>query len=161
MQYNLDNQLERSVAWVKFAETKNGAAIGLLGAAFVSICNKEVWGSGLSGKLLVVLLAIQLLILICSFVPRFSSPLLRRKNVEDMNFHYYGDIAQVPLFEFRERLAAAYQDLDKNSRLFLDATHQIHVNCEIAMVKFLLFKCTCYLTLLSGIFFFLNRWGII
>ena len=158
MSYNLDHQLERSVGWVKFAEAKNGAAIGLIGTAFVSCCNKAVWVDSLSGKLLFAVLTIQLLLLICSFVPRFSSPWLRKKNVKDVNFHYYGDIAHVSLFEFRERLAVAYQDLEKDSRLFLDVTHQIHVNCEIAMVKFLLFKYTCYLMPLSGFFFFLNCW---
>lgn len=159
--YDLDEQLERAVAWVKFAEAKNGVALGLLGSAFVAFCNKDAWAGSLSGKFLVVVLAIQLLLLIISFVPRFSSPFLRKKNVKDVNFHYYGDIARVSLFEFRERLAAAYQDLDKDSRRFLDVTHQIHINCEIAMVKFLLFKHTCYLTFLAGIFFFLNRWGIV
>lgn len=161
MLYDLDDQLERSVGWVKFAEAKNGVAIGFIGTAFVSCCSKAVWTNSLSGKLLLAVLTIQLLLLIISFVPRFSSPFLRKKNVKDVNFHYYGDIARVSLFEFRERLAAAYQDLDKDSRHFLDVTHQIHINCEIAMVKFLLFKYTCYLTLLAGIFFFLNRWGII
>lgn len=161
MLYDLDDQLERSVGWVKFAEAKNGVAIGFIGTAFVSCCSKAVWTNSLSGKLLLAVLTIQLLLLIISFVPRFSSPFLRKKNVKDVNFHYYGDIARVSLFEFRERLAAAYQDLDKDSRHFLDVTHQIHINCEIAMVKFLLFKYTCYLTLLAGIFFFLNCWGII
>jgi hypothetical protein len=159
--YDLDHQLERSVGWVKFAEAKNGVAIGFIGTAFVSCCSKPVWENSLSGKLLIVVLTIQLLLLISSFIPRFSSPLLRKKCVKDFNFHYYGNIAQVSLFEFRERIVAAYQDLEKNSKYFLDVTHQIHVNCEIAMVKFILFKYTCYLTLLSGIFFFMNRWGII
>ena len=159
--YDLDEQLERAVAWVKFAETKNGAAIGLLGAAFVSFCNRNVWCTSLSGKILIILLTIQLLLLISSFVPRFSSPFLRKKNVKDMNFHYYGNIAEVSLYEYRERLATAYQELDKNSRHFKDVTQQIHINCEIAMVKFILFKITCYLTVLSGVLLFLNRWGIL
>lgn len=159
--YDLDKQLERAVAWVKFAEAKNGVALGALGAAFVTFCSKDVWSSSLSGKFLIILLTIQMLLLISSFVPRFSSPFLRKKNVEDVNFHYYGDIAYVSLFEYRERLVAAYQCFDKNSRHFKDVTQQIHVNCEIAMVKFILFKITCYLTILSGILFFLNRWGIV
>ena len=158
--YDLDGQLERAVAWVKFAEAKNGVAIGFIGTAFVSCCSKAVWTNSLSGKLLLAVLTIQLLLLIVSFVPRFSSPFLRKKNVKDVNFHYYGDIAEVSLFEYRERLTAAYQELDKDSRHFKDVTHQIHINCEIAMVKFIFFKYTCYLTFISGVLFFLNRWGI-
>ena len=159
--YDLDQQLERAVAWVKFAEAKNGVALGLLGSAFVAFCNKDAWNSGLSGMFLIIVLAIQLLLLISSFVPRFSSPFLRKREVSDVNFHYYGDIAHVSLFEFRKRLVAAYQGFDENARHFKDVTHQIHINCEIAMVKFILFKITCFLTVLSGILFILNRWGIL
>ena len=57
--YDLDEQLERSVEWVKYAETKNAVAIGLLGAAFIGACNPDMWAT-VCGKILVVFSAIQL-----------------------------------------------------------------------------------------------------
>lgn len=159
--YNLDHQLERAVGWVKYAEAKNAVAIGLIGSAFVYCCNKDCWDGSWSGKALIISLTIQLLLLICSFIPRFSSPILRKKNLTSINFHYYGEISLVSLFEYREKLAAAYPELNKCSRYFQDVTHQIHVNCEIAMVKFILFKYTGYLTIISGIFFVINKWSVV
>lgn len=153
--YNLDNQLERSVEWVKYAETKNAIAIGLLGAAFIDVCKIETWAS-VCGKILIISLAIQLVLLVCSFIPRFSSPLCLKRNLAEMNFHYYGDISKVSLDEFRSKLKEAYPELANTSKHFKDVTHQIHINCEIAMAKFKFFKCVCYLMFVSGLSFVLK-----
>ena len=153
--YDLDRQLERSVEWVKFAETKNAVAIGLLGAAFVETCKPCVLTSA-CGVVLVVSLALQLILLICSFIPRFSSPLCLKRNKAELNFHYYGDISSVSLDEFRAKLKKVYPDLDETSKYFNDVTHQIHINCEIAMAKFNFFKWVCRLMFVSGLSFILK-----
>lgn len=153
--YNLDNQLERSVEWVKYAETKNAIAIGLLGAAFIEVCKIETWAS-VCGKILIISLAIQLVLLVCSFIPRFSSPLCLKRNQAEMNFHYYGDISKVSLDEYRSKLKDAYPELVNTSKHFKDVTHQIHINCEIAMAKFKFFKGVCYLMFVSGLSFILK-----
>ncbi len=153
--YNLDNQLERSVEWVKYAETKNAIAIGLLGAAFIDICKIETWAS-VCGKILIFSLAIQLILLVCSFIPRFSSPLCLKRNKTEMNFHYYGDISSVSLDEYRSKLKEAYPELAHTSKYFKDVTHQVHINCEIAMAKFKFFKIVCYLMFVSGLSFVLK-----
>lgn len=153
--YNLDEQLERSVEWVKYAETKNAVAIGLIGAAFVEICNSDKWNT-VCGRILVATLAIQLLFLVFSFIPRFSSPLIIKKKKDELNFHYYGDVSSVSLFEYQTKLKNAYPMLDETSKYFKDVTHQIHINCEIAMIKFWFFKWVCFLTLVSGVSYILN-----
>ena len=153
--YNLDNQLERSVEWVKYAEAKNAIAIGLLGAAFIDVCKIETWSS-VCGKILIISLSIQLILLVCSFIPRFSSPLCLKRNQLTLNFHYYGDISKVSLDEYRSKLKEAYPDLEHTSNHFKDVTHQIHINCEIAMAKFRFFKGVCYLMFVSGLSFILE-----
>ena len=153
--YDLDEQLERSVEWVKYAETKNAVAIGLLGAAFIDICKPDIWTT-VCGKILILISAFQLFLLICSFIPRFSSPLCFKRNGVKLNFHYFGDISRVSLDEYRTKLKAAYPDLDESSKYFEDVTHQIHINCEIAMVKFKIFTLVCYLMFASGISFILH-----
>lgn len=154
--YDLDDQLERSVEWVKFAEAKNAVAIGLLGAAFVEVCKVETWNS-ISGKILIISMGIQIILLIASFIPRFSYPFNLKKEKGELNFHYFGDIASVPLYEFQNKLKDAYSELDNSPKHFKDTTHQIHINCEIAMTKFIFFKWTCYLMIVTGIAFALNR----
>lgn len=153
--YNLDHQLERSVEWVKYAETKNAVALGLLGAAFIDVCKMEIWAS-LCGKVLIITLGIQLILLVCSFIPRFSSPLCLKQNKAELNFHYYGDISSVSLDEFRSKLKESYPELEHASKHFKDVTHQIHINCEIAMAKFKFFKGVCYLMFVSGLSFILK-----
>ena len=153
--YNLDDQLERSVEWVKYAETKNAIAIGLLGAAFIDACKIETWAS-VCGKILIISLAIQLVLLVCSFIPRFSSPICLKRNQAEINFHYYGDISKVSIDEYRSKLKDAYPELVNTSKHFKDVTHQIHINCEIAMAKFKFFKGVCYLMFVSGLSFILK-----
>lgn len=153
--YDLDRQLERSVEWVKFAETKNAVAVGLIGAAFIETCRPCVLES-VCGIVLIISLAIQLALLICSFIPRFSSPLCFKHNKDELNFHYYGDISCVSLDEYRTKLKKAYSDLEENSKYFKDVTHQIHINCEIAMAKFNFFKWVCFLMVVSGTAFILR-----
>lgn len=154
--YDLDNQLERSVEWVKFAEAKNAVAIGLLGAAFVEVCTKDIFVSW-SGKILIISLGIQIFLSVASFIPRFAHPIKLKKEKPELNFHYFGDISSVTLCEFQTKLKAAYPDLDETSKSFKDTTHQIHINCEIAMTTFLFFKWTCYLMFVSGVAFVINR----
>lgn len=153
--YNLDEQLERSVEWVKYAETKNAVAIGLLGAAFIDACNPNMWVT-VCGKILIIFSAIQLVLLICSFIPRFSSPLCFKRNCVKLNFHYFGDISRVSLDEYRAKLKATYSELDDRSKYFEDVTRQIHINCEIAMAKFKIFKIVCGLMFVSGLSFVLH-----
>ena len=153
--YDLDEQLKRSVEWVKYAETKNAIAIGLLGAAFIDVCNPNMWAT-VCGKILIIFSVIQLVLLICSFIPRFSSPLCFKRNCVKLNFHYFGDISRVSLDEYRSKLKATYPKLDESSKYFEDITHQIHINCEIAMVKFKIFMFVCYLMFVSGMSFILH-----
>jgi hypothetical protein len=133
--YDLDRQLERSVEWVKFAETKNAVAVGLLGAAFVETCKPCVLTSACE-VVLVVSLALQLILLICSFIPRFSSPLCLKHNKAELNFHYYGDISSVFLDEFRTKLKRRIRILDimiasyRLSRKRIRNPEKLHIVCR-------------------------------
>lgn len=154
-EYNLDDQLERSVEWVKFAEAKNGVAFTLLGALLVELFDKEIWQMGMSGGLLLVIIVVQLMMLIYTFVPRMDpvmegaaeAPKDENEVYEalkkDVNLNFFGDLCKNPLWVYRKHVVKNYPEYEENSKHFLDVTNQIWINSKIAVIKLDWFKRVC------------------
>lgn len=155
--YDIDAQLERCVEWVKFAEAKNGIAFTLLGALLVELFDKDAWKFGLVGIALIISVIVLLVLLLLTFIPRMS-PVIKGtteeepENAEDamkilntpVNLNFYGDICKVPLWAYRKKVIQSYPEYGETSKHFLDVTHQIWINCKIAVIKFKWFKRVCF-----------------
>lgn len=165
--YNIDDQLERSVEWVKFAEAKNGVAFTLLGALLVELFDKEIWKMGASGSLLLMLILAQLAVLVYTFIPRMD-PIMKGVSEEpknenevfealkkDINLNFYGNLCNYPLWVFRKHVIKFYPEYSEDSKHFLDVTNQIWVNSKIAVIKLKWFKRVCYSMVLSFVLLFI------
>jgi len=142
-QYKLDLQLQRSVEWVKFAEAKNGIALTLVSAVFFCILKND-FGIGHYFKTVLISILVALIgLLIYSFIPRLKWRFKRKKLEHKPNLHYFGDVANITLEEFKTQLIENYEGFECESRYFNDITCQIKINCEIALLKFLIFKIVC------------------
>lgn len=73
MVYDLDNQLERTVEWLKYAETKNGVLLTLVSALLVAFFQQEVLSvDSFWGKCVCISLIIEIIYLLLSFSPILS-----------------------------------------------------------------------------------------
>ena len=142
-QYKLDLQLQRSVEWVKFAEAKNGVALTLVSGMLLWTLKTSVELCHYFRPTLIIILIILIALLIYSFIPRLKWRFKKKKIDHEPNLHYFGDIANISLDEFRQKLAENYEGFECESKYFKDITSQIKINCEISLLKFSIFKIVC------------------
>lgn len=166
--YDLDTQLERTVEWVKYAETKNGVLLTLVSALLVAFFQQDVlpvWSFW--SKCVCVTLLIEILYLLSSFSPilKISSKckcmkkmkkkiyvwgrrhaLIKPRSRTVINLHYYGSIANVSIELYRFYVKKYYSDCCSNEKHFLDVTNQIKINSDIAIKKFKCFQRTVRLS---------------
>jgi hypothetical protein len=168
IQYDLDEQLERTVEWVKYAETKNGVLLTLVSALLVAFFQQDVlpvWSFW--SNCVCVTLLIEILYLLSSFSPilKISSKckcmkkmkkkiyvwgrrhaLIKPRSRTVINLHYYGSIANVSIELYRFYVKKYYSDCCSNEKHFLDVTNQIKINSDIAIKKFKCFQRTVRLS---------------
>jgi hypothetical protein len=137
--------------WLKFAETKNGAVVGLASAGvavLASLVNGQddtVLKVGLA--LALVLIAGSVLVGLGSFFPRTSVArhLTRQagKPADNDNLYYYGHLAKYEPAALVETIAREYIRVDLTDEIYprsrLDLAAQIVINSRIAMDKLQLF----------------------
>lgn len=166
--YDLDAQLERSVEWVKYAETKNGVLLTLISALLVAFFQQDVlpiWSFW--SKCVCITLLIEILYLLSSFSPilKMSSrckfirkmkkmvyvwcrkrSLIKQRTRSSINLHYYGSIAEIGIELYRFLVKKYYSESCSNDKHFLDVTNQIKINSDIAIKKFKCFQRTVRLS---------------
>jgi hypothetical protein len=99
----------------------------------------------LSAYLLMMLplFVIAALVAMASFLPRLSLAAFRRSTGGGRNLLYFGDVAAIPIEEFRQQLLERYAAVNNPAacdRYIADLCEQIAVNSRIAERKFLLFN---------------------
>lgn len=166
--YDLDAQLERTVEWVKYAETKNGVLLTLVSALLVAFFQQNIlpiWSFW--SKCVCVTLLIEILYLLSSFSPilKISSKCKCMKKMKKkiyvwgrrhafikprsrtvINLHYYGSIANVSIELYRFYVKKYYSGCCSNEKHFLDVTNQIKINSDIAIKKLKCFQRTVRLS---------------
>lgn len=71
--YDLDNQLERTVEWLKYAEAKNGVLLTLVSALLVAFFQQDVLAvESFLGRCVCISLIIEIFYLLLSFSPILS-----------------------------------------------------------------------------------------
>jgi len=130
-----EDNLERAIGFLKFAEAKNGAAIAYSSAVLLSVLQTRVDITELTNLDLIGLLLCLAggLIAARSFVPQLDprSFFERKKEVES-NLLYFGDIAKSDPAEFGDAFSMRYSSLEA---LIEDVAKQTSINSKIASDK--------------------------
>jgi hypothetical protein len=159
-EYDLDAQLERSVAWVKFAEAKNALMITAVGLFLTYLFEPNRFGPNTNVELILMRISLFAIMLLSikSFLPKLSKNVTYdTQRTEQSNLYFFGDIAKLSLGEYRSLLKEKFgADLGKK-KSFVDETHQIKVNCDLAVCKFKTFTICCIILMA---FIFLLVWTI-
>jgi TM2 domain-containing membrane protein YozV len=141
-------QLTRTLDFVKFAETKNGALLALSSAWILALVNllsgahKLPAGYDRPFWIAIALFVLAGLLCIFSFMPRMLRSFINAKD-GTKNLLFFGDIASMPIAQFKERVLERYKAEENHSvtdRYLDDLCVQISVNARIAARKFRLFN---------------------
>jgi Family of unknown function (DUF5706) len=157
----LVTSLARVIDLVKFAEAKNAALLAFTSAWTVAAANLMARESvsplafinvlPVSGSLFLI----AALIALYSILPRVKLADFfkgEQRISRDLNLLFYGDISEVDIMNYPERLRARYLPDEKQSatdQYLSDLSCQIHVNSTIANRKYSLFKMGAWISLLS------------
>jgi hypothetical protein len=147
----LTANLQRTIDFLKFAETKNAALLALASAWVVAALNLECNGHTLPSALAFSLPIAMLLSLfagilaLVSFLPRLHLPSFlggKRAGPHPKNLLYFGDISTLTIKSLKHEMHLRYHPDSEEHReeYFHDPVVQISVNSEIAMRKMLLFR---------------------
>ncbi|MFK8034874.1 MAG: Pycsar system effector family protein [Hyphomicrobiales bacterium] len=129
------DNLQRAIDFLKFAEAKNGAAVAYSSALVLTVLQmrpKVVELSSLetTGLLLCLLGG---LIAVRSFVPQLDPRVFFRPDAKvDSNLLFFGDVAKLTANEYSEKFNERYCDM---SNLLEDMSQQTSINSKIAMDK--------------------------
>lgn len=141
MKFDLNNELERSVNWVKYAETKNGVALTLtLGVLYAIVREKENLPLNWVTFFALEFLAFAFTTILLSFIPigKNDCSLKGKDFKEKPNLFFWGHIALIEenklCSEFRVQGLKVEDDA-----IFEDLVNQIRVNSCIAFKKFRMF----------------------
>ncbi|MEZ4563388.1 MAG: DUF5706 domain-containing protein [Thermomicrobiales bacterium] len=145
----LADLLLRVIDWLKFAEAKNTAAVGLSSTALGVIVTFLVAGppapdlAGIGLSIGAVLLMISLMLAVASFLPATNLEQLllgaRAEPAPSDNLLYYGHIARYEPGALARAIATHYYSLDAEaaepSRYAVDLAGQIVTNARITVRK--------------------------
>jgi hypothetical protein len=145
----LADLLVRVIDWLKFAEAKNTAAVGLSSTALVLVAGPpvpELAGLGLS--IGAVLLMVSLLLAVASFLPstNLEKHLIgaQQEPADTDNLLFYGHIARYEPRALARAIATHYYALEGEaadpSRYAVDLAGQVVTNARITVRKLDLFK---------------------
>jgi hypothetical protein len=164
-------QLIRTLDFVKFAEAKNGALLALSSAWILASANflngvhKLPDGYDKAFWIAIPLFFLAGLLCIFSFLPRMLRNFVKPKDGAK-NLLFFGDIAELPIGQFKERIFERYrpeEDHSATDRYLDDLCVQISVNAKIASRKFRLFNAAvacvvlAILSLMTPALWYLSR----
>ena len=154
VEVRLADLLVRVIDWLKFAEAKNTAAVGLSSTALGVIVTFLVAGppvpnlAGIGLSIGAVLLMVSLLLAVASFLPstNLEKHLLgaRQEPADSDNLLFYGHIARYEPRALARAIAIHYYGLEAEaaepSRYAVDLAGQIVTNARITVRKLDLFR---------------------
>lgn len=142
----LKEQLERTNYWLAFSETKNAVLIAFNVAALTvveKILSGNIWICAISYTLLFV----STFICLVSFIPCMSNNEklvedAQKKEKEEYNLVYYGDIAKLDKETYIEKVKNRYNlhTIEWEQEICDDIAKEIIENSKIAVRKYNLFK---------------------
>jgi hypothetical protein len=152
----LKDTLNRTVEWLKFAETKNAALLTFCSAWLLAMGGIAFGGREVAAQTKVAIgcaapfLGFAVIFAIGSLLPKLS--ILRLiAPTHRFNPLFYGDVTELKGGDFYAFIKARY---DGNPDLYLkDIADQIEVNSRIAKAKFHRFKMGAYMAITSIIVF--------
>lgn len=139
----MNNNLQRAIDFLKFAEAKNAALLAIASAWVVAIINLLCGGKTIPDSLSVNILSVLVSVLVLalsagilamiSFMPRLDLPAFlggKRAGPHTKNLLYYGDIASVPIKNLGQELRTHYYPDAKDLKedYINDLVVQISVN---------------------------------
>jgi len=138
----LRNIFENVNGWLRFAEAKNGALIGISLAVLFGLVKPEVrdllnaplWVIGFS----MLLLIISILVALGSFVPRLVLTIPPQTGGRDSNILFFGHIAGFDVSSYLEKVQGVLgvKEVSEMARVY---ANQIVINSNIALGKLRLF----------------------
>jgi hypothetical protein len=159
----LTANLQRALDFLRFAEAKNAALLGLASAWVVAIINLQCSGKAIP-KPLELGLQLALVLALCagllamfSFLPRLNLAGFfggKRAGPHSKNLLFFGDISTIHIKPLEQEFRSRYwPDSDKGHRdeYLNDLVVQISVNSDITVRKMHLFRWGMVLILVSGI----------
>ena len=143
--------LQRVIDFVKFAEAKNAALLGLSSAWILATIGLECGGRALPGLFRLAVPAALVLVLLAailtaiSFFPKLKLPWFlggKKAGPHPKNLLFFGDIASMTAKTFGQEIRSKYYpDKDEHREEYLhDLTVQISVNSTITLRKMTIFK---------------------
>ena len=153
--------LQRAIDFLKFAEAKNAALLGLSSAWILATIGFECSGRALPGAFrfaipvaLILALAAAILTAV-SFFPKLKLPWFlggKKSGPHPRNLLFFGDIASMSAKTFEHEIHARYYpDKDQHRDEYLhDLSVQVHVNSSIALRKMNIFKWAIGLVIAAG-----------
>lgn len=145
----LDDLLAQVNGWLRFAEGKSAALLGLASgstlALVATLASRRDGDSFLRGGLALatVLVALSLLVVLVSFLPRLDLARLlgstRPSADSDINLLFYGHLADYTPRDLATAVALRYCEGAPIRRLHLDLAAQVVINSRITVGKLRLF----------------------
>lgn len=154
--------LQRTIDFLKFAETKNAALLALSSAWVVATINLECSGKTIPDILAVSVILASLfslcaaLLALISFMPKLHLPGFlggKKAGPHAPNLLFFGDISALTAKSFETEIRTRYLPEGKMPReeYLHDLTVQINVNSQITMRKMRLFRRGIWFIAAGGI----------
>lgn len=141
LEFFLEEQLDRTGNWLKYAEAKNGVLL-TLSLACVTKFDGYLKSDLRIGILLIFLGMISILVCMCSFFPNLNEKIICKKRMDiEHNLIFYRDISFLTADEYITKLTKRYGLKSSISNAYCkDLASEIIVNSTIAIRKNFLFK---------------------
>lgn len=154
----LSTTLGRVIDFLKFAEAKNAALLTFASAwalASITLLNSQHSPSGVVGdafRIALVIFAVASVVAVWSLLPKLRLPLFHRDPVQEKNFIYFGDIADLDALAYETRVLERYMPSGGDGvtdKYLHDLSVQISVNSKIAKRKYATFHLGVRLILVA------------
>lgn len=142
--------LQRAIEFLKFAEAKNAAAVAFSSALILTILQYRAGVTALLGieKVALILCFLGGLVSVRSFIPQLNPrSFLAMRQETTQSLIYFGDIASFSAAEFGEKFSERYRNIDN---LIEDLSIQCSIVSKIAVDKMNHFTWSLLLTV-SGV----------
>ena len=151
----LEDILNRTNDWLKFAETKNGAFVALDCAMIFGIYRLIASIENPNQYLMiyiylgVFMLLIAVIIGIMSFIPRLTPPWGVRfpTKLDSINIFYFGDICSLTPRTYLDEYYKACSEKGDYTELDSQYSKQIVINSKIAFIKYSQFNIVTWFTI--------------
>jgi len=151
----LEDILNRTNDWLKFAETKNGAFVALDCAIIFGLCRLFLSFESPS-QYLMIYIYLGVLMLLCavivgflSFIPRLTPPWAVKfpTKLNSINIFYFGDICSLTPRTYLDEYYKACNEQGNYTELDIQYSKQIVINSKIAFIKYSQFNIVTWFTI--------------